>query len=289
MAHRPGLGKGLDALIPGGIQSFDQPKTDQVVLQIPIQSIVPNTQQPRGPINAEDLEELASSIRQHGVIQPIIVTRVGETDKYMLVAGERRWRASLMIGLETIPAIIRTANQQELLELALIENIQREDLNPLERAQAYKQLLDEFSLTHEEISKQVGKSRVSITNSLRLLNLSEKAKSALVTGAISEGHARALLALANSRAQDAALETVMTMDLNVRQTENLVSKLSGKKPQKKVDQEVSPEIKDLEDRLRAFFRTKVALQAGKRGGSITIFYYSEEELNAIIERLKSVE
>lgn len=289
MAHRPGLGKGLDALIPGGIQSFDTPKSDQGVLQIPVHKIIPNSKQPRGPIANDDLQELAESIRQHGVIQPIIVTMMENKDQYMLVAGERRWRAALSIGLETIPGIIRTTTQQELLELALIENIQREDLNPLERAQAYKQLLEEFSLTHEEIAKQVGKSRVSITNSLRLLNLSEKSKSALVTGEISEGHARALLALANQREQDAALDKVLEMDLNVRQTENLVIKLSGKKPQQRSTPERSAEFQDVEDRLRAFFKTKVNLQAGKNGGSITIFYYSEEELNAIIDRLKIVE
>jgi ParB family chromosome partitioning protein len=289
MARRPGLGKGLEALIPGGIQDLNQPKSDQGVLLIPVNKITPNPHQPRGPVSPTNLEDLAASIQEHGIIQPIIVTKVEGSDQYMLVAGERRWRASLLVGLEAVPAIVRTATQQELLELALIENVQREDLNPLERAQAYQQLIDDFSLTHEAISKQVGKSRVSITNTLRLLNLSEKGQTALIEGNISEGHARALLSLASQRAQDAALDTILKMDLNVRQTETLISKLSGKKPQTQILQEKSSEFKDIEDRLRAFFKTKVNLQAGKKGGNIIIFFYSDEELNAIMDRLNAME
>lgn len=289
MARRPGLGKGLEALIPGGIQDLNQPKSDQGVLLIPVNKITPNPHQPRGPVSPTNLEDLAASIQEHGIIQPIIVTKVVGSDQYMLVAGERRWRASLLVGLEAVPAIVRTATQQELLELALIENVQREDLNPLERAQAYQQLIDDFSLTHEAISKQVGKSRVSITNTLRLLNLSEKGQTALIEGNISEGHARALLSLASQRAQDAALDTILKMDLNVRQTETLISKLSGKKPQTQILQEKSSEFKDIEDRLRTFFKTKVNLQAGKKGGNIIIFFYSDEELNAIMDRLNAME
>lgn len=289
MARRPGLGKGLEALIPGGFHDLDQPASSQNIIQIPVDKITPNPKQPRGQISREELENLAASIKEHGVIQPVIVTHSEEEDRYTLVAGERRWRASMMVGLETIPAIVRTATQQQMLELALIENIQREDLNPLERADAYQSLIDEFSFTHEDVARVVGKSRVSVTNTIRLMNLSENAQVALVEGLISEGHARTLLALPNHKAQDAALETILNHDLNVRQSESLVLKLSGRKPQTPVLKEKPIELKNLEDRLRDFFKTKVNLQTSRKGGSITIFYYSDEELNAIIDRLDPIE
>ncbi|MFH1446062.1 MAG: ParB/RepB/Spo0J family partition protein, partial [Chloroflexota bacterium] len=168
MARRPGLGRGLDALIPISDQNTQPFISDKDILQIPIEKISPNPQQPRGTSNLADLEDLAASILEHGIIQPIIVTQAGNTDTFTLVAGERRWRASQLAGLKTVPAIVRTATQQEQLELALIENIQREDLNPLERAEAYQHLINDFSLSHEEVAKRVGKSRVSITNTLRL-------------------------------------------------------------------------------------------------------------------------
>jgi len=283
MARRPGLGRGLDALIPSGDQNTQPFISNKDISEIPIEKIFPNPQQPRGTSNLADLEDLAASIREHGVIQPIIVTQAGNTDTFTLVAGERRWRASQLAGLKTVPAIIRTVTQQEQLELALIENIQREDLNPLERAEAYQHLINDFSLSHEEVAKRVGKSRVSITNTLRLLNLSKPVHLALIEHSISEGHARALLALSSSRAQDAALTTIINLNLNVRQTEALVKKLSGKKPVAVKPPNTTPEIKDIEDLLRRFFKTKVNLKRNKNGGNITIFYYSDEELNAILD------
>lgn len=283
MARRPGLGRGLDALIPSGDQNIQSAISNKNISQIPVEKISPNPQQPRGTSNLADLENLAASIREHGIIQPIIVTQASNTDTFTLVAGERRWRASQLAGLKTVPAIVRTVTQQEQLELALIENIQREDLNPLERAEAYQHLINDFSLSHEEVAKRVGKSRVSITNTLRLLNLSKPVRLALNKHSISEGHARALLALSTSRAQDAALNTIINLNLNVRQTEALVKKLSGKKPVAVKSTETPPEIKDIEDRLRGFFKTKVNLKRSKNGGSITIFYYSDEELNAILD------
>lgn len=285
MARRPGLGRGLDALIPGMMQPDQAGISKDSVLQIPIDSISPNPKQPRLDINTSNLTELANSIRIHGILQPLIVSKVEGTDHYTLIAGERRLRAAKMADLTKVPAIIRSASENQQLVLALIENIQREDLNPLEQASAYKQLMEEFSLTHEEIAEQVGKSRTVITNILRLLNLSDMVKKALLKGEISEGHARTLLSLSNYRAQDAALDTIKNLGLNVRQTEALVNKLNGKKITDQPLIERSPEISDLEDRLRMHFKTKVNLNTGKNGGSITIFFFSDEELNAILDQI----
>jgi ParB family chromosome partitioning protein len=284
MARRPGLGKGLDALIPGMMQSEQGTNTDGI-LQIPIDLISPNPQQPRSDIGSSNLTELADSIRIHGIIQPLIVSRVEGKDNFILIAGERRLRAAQIAGLMKVPAVIRSVSEHQQLVLALIENIQREDLNPLEQASAYKQLMDEYSLTHEEIAEQVGKSRTTISNILRLLNLSELVKKALLNGDISEGHARTLLSLSNPRSQDAALDTIKNLDLNVRQTEALVNKLNGRKAFEQPSKERSPEINDLEDRLRMHFKTKVNLNTGKNGGSITIFFFGDEELNAILDQI----
>lgn len=285
MARRPGLGKGLDALIPGMMQSDQAITNKDSILQIPIDSISPNPKQPRLDIDPSTLNELADSIRIHGIIQPLIVSKVEGTDKYILIAGERRLRAAQLAGLAEVPVIIRSASENQQLVLALIENIQREDLNPLEQASAYKQLMEEFSYTHEEIAEQVGKSRTTISNILRLLNLSDLVKKALLKGEISEGHARTLLSLASPRAQDAALDTIKKQALNVRQTEALINRLNGKKITGKPSKERSPEISDLEDRLRMHFKTKVNLNTGKNGGSISIFFFSDEELNAILDQI----
>lgn len=285
MAHRPGLGRGLDALIPGGeIQTVNQ-NPGEKINQLDVNKITTNPRQPRLSFNDNELEELAASIKEHGIIQPLIVTPSPIESQYILIAGERRLRAANLLNLQTVPCIIRSSTQQELIELALIENVQREDLNPLEKAEAYYQLSQDFSITHEDIAKRVGKSRVSVSNTLRLLNLSEKVKNSLREGVISEGHARALLSLNTPRAQDAALDTIIKQDLNVRQAENLIAKLSGKKPKSSNLPELSTEFKHLEDHLRAHLKTKVKLQHGEKGGSITIFYYSDEELNTIISRI----
>jgi len=285
MARRPGLGRGLDALIPGGDQGSPFQAQKNSVLQIPVHKIIPNPRQPRNVINEQELEELSTSIKQHGIIQPLIVSPSDTADKYILIAGERRWRAAQLANLETVPAIVRVTNEKQKLELALIENIQREDLNALERAKAYEILVQEFSFTHDELAVSIGKSRSTITNTLCLLNLTQKGQTALLDGFISEGHARAVLALGTARAQDAALETILKMSLNVRQSELLVNKLSGKKGQKQIPSTKSPHVLELEDQLRTFFKTRVNLNPGKEGGTITIFYYSDEELNAIMDRL----
>jgi len=284
MARR-GLGKGLDALIPGGFQMESSGEAQQV----PIIAIAPNPSQPRSEINNEGLEELAKSILEHGIIQPLILSKSESTNQYTLIAGERRLRAAEIAGLESIPAIIREVTEQERLEIALIENIQRENLTPLEAALAYQQLNDQFNLSHEDISVRVGKNRTTITNTLRLLKLPDDIQIALHTKKISEGHARALLGLPSKKSQMAVLQTILKNDLNVRQTEDLIRKFSGQKPKtKKEGKAISPEIKSLEDQLRSLLGTKVTLKHGKKGGTVVIHYYSEEELDALVDRFKKL-
>lgn len=286
MARRPGLGKGLNALIPGSEETKKDSNlsSDQGIIQIPITQIQPNPQQPRSKIDEEALDELSASIREHGIIQPLIVSK-NEDEVYTLIAGERRWRAAQKAGLTMVPVIERSVSEQGQLELALIENLQRADLTPLEMAEAYHTLSENFSLTHEQIAERVGKSRTSVTNTLRLLNLPDQVKNALAENLISEGHARALLSLSTPNAQRAALSTILNLGLNVRQTEALVKKLSGEKPPSKPKPAPSPEAQALESRLRNYFGTKVNLNQSKNGGSLVIYYYSDEELNDILDKI----
>jgi len=284
MAKR-GLGRGLDALIPGEFQS----KPVEGTQQIAINTIVPNPSQPRRTFSEDGLVDLANSIREHGIIQPLILTQRKNSNEFMMIAGERRLRAAEIAGLEFVPAIIRDASELEKFEIALIENIQRENLSPVESAQAYQKLNDEFGLSHEQISASVGKSRTAVTNTLRLLKLPDDVLSKLQENVISEGHARALLGLSSSKSQIAALDTIVKNDLNVRQAEELVRKFSGKQPKKPaVEPKVSPEIKSLEDELRSIIGTKVTLKHGKKGGSLIIHYYSEEELESLVSRFRSL-
>jgi ParB family transcriptional regulator, chromosome partitioning protein len=279
---KTGLGKGLDALIPGGTSAPSR----EGVLIVPVEQISPNPRQPRTKFDPSELGELAASIHEHGIIQPLIVTYDSGRDRYILIAGERRLQAARTAGLEQVPVILRDdASEQQYLELALIENVQRTDLNPLEAAEAYRQLTADFNLSHEEIAARVGKSRTAITNTLRLLKLPPSIQQYLVAGDISEGHARALLALPNHQAQTALVEIVIAKDLNVRQTEELVRKYSGQKPTASSRPTPPPEIRSLEDRLRTHLGTRVKLHHGEIGGSITIHYYSDEELNQIISQI----
>jgi ParB family chromosome partitioning protein len=218
------------------------------------------------------------------VIQPIIVTPKAD-GTYIIIAGERRWQASQKAGLRTVPVITRQANNQELLEIALIENVQRADLNSIEEAEAYRQLVEEFGLSHEAVAKRVGKSRVAVTNTLRLLGLADVVKQALVDGTVTEGHARALLALSTQKAQTSALQTIINLSFNVRQTEEYVRKLAGQKPIKAKKPIRSADVNDVEKRLQNSLGTKVALKHGKKGGTVTIYYYSGEELDALLEKL----
>jgi ParB family chromosome partitioning protein len=280
MPRRSGLGRGLEALIPTG------ERPSQIgTSYIPQERIVSNPRQPRSHIDPEDLAELAASIKEHGILQPLLVTYDDLTGNYTLIAGERRLLAARQAGLDHVPAIVREANEQQRLELALIENLQRSDLTPLEAAEAYRQLIEEFTLSHEEIATQVGKSRTAVTNTLRLLKLPANVQQALVDGRISEGHARALLALPTPEAQEAALRVILKQELSVRQTEELVRKLSGHRPVRAPRPVPTPEVTALEERLRARLGTRVKLNRFQQGGSLVIHYYSDEELNALIEVL----
>ncbi|MDP4091918.1 MAG: ParB/RepB/Spo0J family partition protein [Bacillota bacterium] len=273
---KKGLGKGLGALIT----SADMSSEESFVKEIKINEIEPNVNQPRKNFNNEKLAQLSESIKQHGVVQPIIVKR--EDDTYRIIAGERRWRAARMAGLATVPVVVRDVTNKQLMELALIENIQREDLNPIEEAEAYEKLLKEFNMTQEELSNTVGKSRPAIANSLRLLNLSETIKNFLINEELSSGHARALLAIEDKKLQEKAVEEIISKSLNVRDTEKLIKKLLTKSKPKKADL-LKEEYADIEEKLKNIFGTKVKLLSNNKRGKIMIEYYSNDELERILE------
>ena len=282
MPKRTGLGKGLDALIPAG--ETKPSSGGGGVTQVSLDLIQRNPRQPREKFDLEELENLAASIREHGVIQPLIVSP-GRNGVYILIAGERRLQASRKAGLKTVPVVIRHATDQQLLELALIENVQREDLNPIEEAEAYQHLSREFKMSHEKIAERVGKSRAAVTNTLRLLDASAAVKQALVDGRITEGHARAMLALNSAKAQENLLNQIVNLDLSVRQTEALAGKYSGRKTPSGKRAGRSADVSDVERRLRASLGTKVTLKHGKKGGTVTIYYYSDEELDSLLEKM----
>ncbi len=279
--RRTGLGRGLDALIPGSEPSSSKKEN---ISKIPIGSIRPNPSQPRTNFDPDAMQDLANSIKEHGILQPLIVTSSDE-ETYTLVAGERRLEAAKLAELAEVPAIVRDVSEQERLELAVIENVQREDLNPIESAIAYNRLVEEFGLSHESISKKVGKSRVTVTNTIRLLSLAENVQKALVENKVSEGHARAILGLKTDAAQETALKTVLEKELNVRQTEELVRSLTGTKTTSKPSARKEQRLYHLEDRLRSSLGTKVRVNRSKKGGAIIIHYYSDEELDALLNIL----
>lgn len=281
MAQKAGLGRGLGALLPGG----ENIQAENGVMFVPVELVSPNPRQPRSFMRPDELEDLTNSVREHGVLQPLIVTPGEVAGQYILIAGERRLQAARLAGLASVPVLVRQATDQQRLELAIIENVQRSDLSALEEAEAYRQLAEDFDLSHEEIAVRVGKSRVAVTNTLRLLKLPDSVKNALIEGRVSEGHARALLALPNAEAQAAALRTIIAQELNVRQTEELVRKLSGEKPARKPKPSTPPDVAELEERLRTSLGTKVTLRSGRKGGTLTIHYYSNEELDALMGRL----
>jgi ParB family chromosome partitioning protein len=266
-----------------------QKQPSEGLVSVPIDAIRPNPQQPRFSIDDDSLAELAASIREHGLIQPLIVTHTelpGKAMGYQLITGERRWRAARRAGLDAVMVIIKEAAPQEMLELALVENVQRADLNPLEEAQAYRQLMDDFGLTQEQVANRVGKSRVAIANTLRLLRASEAVKRVLLAGDIREGHARALLALDNEEAQEAALAVVLKQELNVRQTEALVRRLTGERETHPTPPAPSPQTLALENDFRQTLGTKVSLQRNKTGsGRIVIHFFSDEELQHIYDHI----
>ncbi len=281
MPQKSGLGRGLGALIPGG----ENVQMGNGVMLVPVEMVLPNPRQPRNMMHPENLEELTLSVREHGVLQPLIVTLGESMGQYILIAGERRLQAARLAGLATVPVLVREATDQQRLELAIIENVQRSDLSALEEAEAYRQLAEDFELSHESIAARVGKSRVAVTNTLRLLRLPDSVKNALIEKRISEGHARALLALSTPEAQTAALRTVLSQELNVRQTEELVRKLSGEKPITKVKPPAPPDIVELEDRLRSSLGTKVSLRSGRKGGTLTISLLFQRRIGRLDRRL----
>jgi ParB family chromosome partitioning protein len=276
--RRPGsgLGRGLSALIP---QRDDHRGT----VEIPVSSIARNPYQPRHSVEQGALEQLAASIAEHGVLQPILVTQTPAG--YRLVAGERRLRAAELAGLERIPALVRSVGEQEQLAFALIENLQRSDLNALEEAHAFRRLADEFGLTQEDVAQRVGRSRSAVANTLRLLDTAAAVQGALAEGLITEGHARALGGL-EPAGQEVALQVVLARSLSVRETEELVRRRVDPRPRRRSPSEAStPELERLESGLREVLATKVRVTRGRRGGRISIEYYTDEDLGRLYERL----
>lgn len=287
---KTGLGKGLSALIPIGPEITEK---DDPVAELDISLIKPNPFQPRRTFDEHKLQELASSIKEHGVVQPIIV-RPLERGKYQLVVGERRLRASISIGMEKIPAVIKEFTNEQMMEIALVENIQRQDLNPIEEALAYKRLMEEFSMTQEQLSIRISKSRSLIANMVRLLNLPQNIIDNVSAGEITVGHARPLLAINNEETQNRIAQEIITKGLSVRETENLVKKISAdeksmleqKEEQKKrqgiTAGKLSPTMQDIETKLRSLLSTKVKIKDSGAKGRIEIEYYSPDDLDRII-------
>ncbi len=276
-----GLGRGLAALIP------QRSETRATVTDLPIASIRPNPDQPRRRFGDAEMATLTASIREHGVLQPVLVAET--LDGYQLIAGERRVRAALSAGLDRIPAVVRHLDDRERLELALIENLQREDLDPIESAHGFRRLIDDFGLTHEAIAERVGRARSTVANTLRLLDLAPVVQAAIADGSISEGHGRALGGLSPEH-QEHVLGAVIEQELSVRQTEELVRRLREPKPPTDGDEReqahaADPDLEQIEEDLRRSLGTKVSLARSRRGGRIVIEYYSDEELGRLYDRL----
>lgn len=273
-----GLGKGLDALL--AVNNTDD--VNAGVVELKINNIEPNIGQPRKHFDADKLQALADSIREHGVVQPILVKKDGE--RYLIVAGERRWRASKLAGLKTIPVIIREFTSREIMEIALIENLQREDLNPIEEAEAYQRLMDEYELTQEDVAKIVGKSRSAVANAVRLLSLSGSVRDMVTNGSLSSGHARTLVSISSLEKQDELATKMVDRGITVRQAEQWVQQLNTIKetPVKKIE---TPEWEDLIDKMRSALGTKVEMSGDLSRGKITLSYFSKEELDRLFEHL----
>jgi len=276
---KKGLGKGLGALL--GTEEVG----NNGVMEVKVTDIEPNTNQPRKTFDDEKLAALAESIKQHGVVQPLIVQQDGDT--YRIVAGERRWRAARLAGLDTVPVIVRDLTDRQVMEVALIENLQREDLNPIEEAEAYEKLITEHGMTQEEVALIVGKSRPAITNSIRLLSLNDEIKSRIISGEISSGHARALLSLDDEKLRLKAMQEIIEKGLSVRETERLIKQLSTPRKQKSV-KIPDAEYQAIEERFREVFGTKVRIMNSKKSGKILIEYYSPEELDRIISLVENI-
>ena len=288
---KSGLGKGLDALFPSNVDVNNLAqttiKTNDGVIELKLNDIEPDINQPRKTFDDDKIDELAESIKEHGVIQPIIVSK--KDDYYQIIAGERRWRASKKAGLKTIPAIIRDYDEKKIREVSLIENIQRQNLNPLETAKAIKELMEVHDMTQDDIAKTLGKSRSSIANTLRVLNLDERVQEMIETGQISEGHARTLASIESPTKQYKLALDIINMDLSVRDAEDYAKKKKeGKEYKKPAPKKGKLEIicKDIENELKKVLGTKVTLNAAtKSRGKIVIEYFTAEELDRILEIL----
>lgn len=298
VARKGGLGKGLDTLIPAHTAKKNEDKIKkEVVIEkvvkkeevlVKITEIEPNRDQPRKNFDEDALLELAESIKQFGVIQPLIVQK--RDTYYEIIAGERRWRAAKLAGLKEIPVIIKEYTDQEVVEISLIENIQRENLNPIEEAQAFKRLLDEFQLKQDELAERVSKSRTAVTNSMRLLKLDERVQQMLVDDMLTNGHARTLLAIEDKEIQHTVANRIFDEKLSVRETEKLVKDLFKEKPEKKKPEKKNDFIyKEIEDRIKSILGTRVSLShRNDNKGKIEIEYYSNEELERILDLFESI-
>ena len=276
------LGRGLGSLIPGADEPLSTP-SGPTVIEVSVDAISPNPYQPRHVIDPAAIDDLAASIREHGLIQPLVVT--ARSGGYQLIAGERRWTAAQRAGLQTVPVIVKEATAQAMLELALVENIQRADLNVLEEAEAYQQLNDDFGLTHDQIAERVGKSRVAVTNTIRLLRLETPLREAIAQGRISANHGRALLPL-SPELQVHVLALVEQGDLNARQTEALVRRVQAQGAAAPAPTPLpAPDTTRLEDEFRQALGTKVDLVRGKKGGRLVIHFYSDDELQGLYDTL----
>ena len=274
-----GLGRGLEALIPM------EKSSEENVTEINIKQIIANKKQPRRDFDEKKLDELAESMKQHGVLQPIILRKKGSN--YEIVAGERRWRAAKKAGLEKIPAVVKEFSDADVMEIALIENLQREDLNPLEEAEAYKTLMSDFGLTQEELSKRLGKSRSLIANTVRLLNLDAEIQKLVSEDKLTAGHARALLSIQNKKERLSLANRISNENLSVRQTEEIVKKNLKNKYRGKLKKlkEINPVIMDIAEKLQRTLGTKVKLKGNEKRGKIEIEFYSSDELERILETI----
>lgn len=283
MSKKFALGKGLGALIPEDMVTAptNEKKEESSKTLISINLIKSNSDQPRKFFDDDKIAELAESIKHHGIIQPIILKK--NKEDYIIVAGERRWRAAKLLGLKEVPAIVMNLTDKDILEISLIENIQRQDLNPIEEAVAYKKLLGEFKLTQEELSRRIGKSRVAISNTMRLMNLTETVQQYLMDGVITEGHGRVLLAISDENLQCEIAQKVIDEKLSVRELEKFIKFLN--KPKKNIERKIqnNPYYKDVTERLQEFLGTKVNISNKNNKGKIEIEYYSDEDLQRILE------
>lgn len=292
MAAKKGLGKGLDSLITDKVSKPVKPKSNHAAdaVMIDINKVEPNREQPRKKFDEDALIELSESIKQFGILQPLLCQE--RDDYYEIVAGERRWRAAKLAGLKEVPVIIKKLTNQQIMEISLIENIQREDLNPIEEALAYKRLLEEFKLKQDEVAERVSKSRTAVTNSMRLLKLDEKVQQMVIDEMLTTGHARALISIEDRDLQFQMANQIFDNKLSVRETEKLVRKLGEEKEETTKTKEADVEIiyRNLEEKVKEILGTKVQISHKKNNsGKIEIEYYSNEELERIIELLESVQ